>query len=58
MSNQIDQPFFSNKNLSWLLIIGVILVGANLRVPLTSAGALVSFIVHRVMYEVMKSPLY
>ena len=44
MSNQIDQPFFSNKNLSWLLIIGVILVGANLRVPLTSAGALVSFI--------------
>lgn len=40
----MEQPFFSNKNLRWLLIIGVILVGANLRVPLTSAGALVSFI--------------
>lgn len=28
----------------WLLLIGVILVGANLRVPLTSVGALISFI--------------
>jgi Cyanate permease len=34
----------NSRNLKWLLIIGVILVGANLRVPLTSAGALVSFI--------------
>lgn len=33
----------STKN-SWLLLIGVILVGANLRVPLTSVGALISFI--------------
>ena len=44
MNNQIDQNIMSNKKLRWLLIIGVILVGANLRVPLTSAGALVSFI--------------
>ncbi len=28
----------------WLLLIGVILVGSNLRVPLTSVGALISFI--------------
>lgn len=28
----------------WLLLIGVILVGANLRVPITSVGALISFI--------------
>ena len=33
----------STKN-SWLLLIGVILVGTNLRVPLTSVGALISFI--------------
>lgn len=44
MDNRIDQSFLNSKNLRWLLIIGVILVGANLRVPLTSAGALVSFI--------------
>lgn len=44
MNNHIDQNIISNKKLRWLLIIGVILVGANLRVPLTSAGALVSFI--------------
>lgn len=44
MNNQIDQNIMNNKKLRWLLIIGVILVGANLRVPLTSAGALVSFI--------------
>lgn len=29
---------------SWLLLVGVILVGTNLRVPLTSVGALISFI--------------
>lgn len=28
----------------WLLLIGVILVGSNLRVPITSVGALISFI--------------
>lgn len=28
----------------WLLLIGVILVGANLRVPITSVGALITFI--------------
>lgn len=28
----------------WLLLIGVILVGTNLRVPITSVGALISFI--------------
>ena len=44
MNNQIEQNIMNNKKLRWLLIIGVILVGANLRVPLTSAGALVSFI--------------
>lgn len=44
MNNTIDQPLLNSRNLRWLLIIGVILVGANLRVPLTSAGALVSFI--------------
>jgi Cyanate permease len=44
LNNRIDQPLLNSRNLKWLLIIGVILVGANLRVPLTSAGALVSFI--------------
>ncbi|MBF0753543.1 MFS transporter [Jeotgalicoccus nanhaiensis] len=44
LNNRIDQPLLNSRNLRWLLIIGVILVGANLRVPLTSAGALVSFI--------------
>src|SRR5690625_26161 len=34
----------STKKGSWLLLIGVILVGSNLRVPLTSVGALISFI--------------
>lgn len=29
---------------SWLLLIGIILVGTNLRVPITSVGALISFI--------------
>ncbi|MEJ8777860.1 CynX/NimT family MFS transporter [Pseudogracilibacillus sp. ICA-222130] len=29
---------------AWLLLIGVMLVGTNLRVPLTSAGALITFI--------------
>jgi len=34
----------NNSKASWLLLIGVILVSTNLRVPLTSAGALISFI--------------
>ncbi|MEN1967068.1 MFS transporter [Lentibacillus sp. N15] len=29
---------------SWLLFIGIILIGSNLRVPLTSVGSLISFI--------------
>src|SRR5690625_904235 len=33
-----------NSKAGWLLLIGVILVGTNLRVPLTSVGALISFI--------------
>ncbi|CEA02553.1 putative transporter YycB [Jeotgalicoccus saudimassiliensis] len=44
MDNRIDQSLLNSKHLRWLLITGVILVGANLRIPLTSAGALVSFI--------------
>lgn len=34
----------NNSKASWLLLIGVILVSTNLRVPLTSVGALISFI--------------
>lgn len=34
----------STANTNWLLLIGVILVATNLRVPLTSVGALISFI--------------
>lgn len=34
----------NNRKASWLLLIGIILIGANLRVPLTSVGALISFI--------------
>ena len=44
MNNQMDPSLSNNNNIKWLLIIGVILIGANLRVPLTSAGSLVSFI--------------
>lgn len=40
MNDQLKE----NKKIIWLLTIGVILVAANLRAPLTSAGALVSFI--------------
>ena len=44
--NQEGIPTTLNKSTknSWLLLIGVILVGTNLRVPLTSVGALISFI--------------
>lgn len=42
------QPRIATENNStkagWLLLIGVILVGSNLRVPITSVGALISFI--------------
>lgn len=34
----------NNAKAGWLLLIGVILVGTNLRVPITSVGALISFI--------------
>lgn len=34
----------NNFNGQWLLLIGIILVGANLRAPLTSVGSLISFI--------------
>lgn len=34
----------NNFNGQWLLFIGIILVGANLRAPLTSVGSLISFI--------------
>lgn len=44
MNNNTIKPASLNTKYTWLLLIGVILVGANLRVPLTSAGALVSFI--------------
>lgn len=33
-----------NKKNSWLLLIGIILIGSNLRAPLTSVGSLISFI--------------
>ena len=42
MNKQLEQQ--NNKNLMVFLVIGVILVASNLRAPLTSAGALVSFI--------------
>ncbi len=38
---------YTNNNTtkaSWLLLIGVLLVGTNLRVPITSVGALITFI--------------
>lgn len=34
----------NHSKAGWLLLIGVVLVAANLRVPLTSVGALISFI--------------
>lgn len=34
----------NTEKIGWLLIIGVVLIGSNLRVPLTSVGALISFI--------------
>lgn len=33
-----------NKTASWALLIGIILIGSNLRAPLTSVGSLMSFI--------------
>lgn len=33
-----------NKRTNWLLLIGIILIGSNLRAPLTSVGSLISFI--------------
>lgn len=40
----ISSTLNKNTKNSWLLLIGIILVGSNLRVPLTSAGSLISFI--------------
>lgn len=34
----------SSHQTQWLLLLGIILVGANLRAPLTSVGSLISFI--------------
>ncbi len=33
-----------NKKVGWSLLIGIILIGSNLRAPLTSVGSLISFI--------------
>ncbi|HLQ96615.1 MAG TPA: MFS transporter [Pseudogracilibacillus sp.] len=44
MDKQLDRNAEKNKNAGWLLILGVVLVGANLRLPLTSIGALIPFI--------------
>lgn len=44
MNNNTLNIASNHKKYAWFLLIGVILVGANLRAPLTSAGALVSFI--------------
>ena len=44
MDNQLNKDKVTNKNAGWLLILGVVLVGANLRLPLTSIGALIPFI--------------
>src|SRR5699024_11556045 len=44
LDNQLNKDKVTNKNAGWLLILGVVLVGANLRLPLTSIGALIPFI--------------
>ncbi|GAB4074313.1 MFS transporter [Barrientosiimonas marina] len=44
MSKQTGALTNNTTKASWLLLIGVILVGSNLRVPITSVGSLVSFI--------------
>ncbi|UED78221.1 MFS transporter [Lysinibacillus sp. CD3-6] len=40
----ISSTLNKNTRNSWLLLIGIILVGSNLRVPLTSAGSLIPLI--------------
>src|SRR5690625_161236 len=40
----LDVASTERSKAGWLLLIGVLLVGSNLRVPLTSIGALISFI--------------
>src|SRR5690625_3055428 len=40
----IKIDIINDQKTSWLLLIGVVLVAANLRVPLTSIGAVISFI--------------
>lgn len=44
MGEKINTSRRINHSVNWLLLIGVILIGANLRVPITSVGALISFI--------------
>lgn len=39
-----NEHFIQKQQLNWLLIIGVILVGSNLRAPLTSVGSLIPYI--------------
>ena len=40
----MDKSFNIDKKMPWLLLIGVILVSTNLRVPLTAVGSLITFI--------------
>jgi len=42
-NTSVDQTKMSSLN-KWLLILGVILIAANLRAPLTSIGSLISYI--------------
>lgn len=43
-THSTNSPATTESKAGWLLLIGVILVATNLRVPLTSVGALISFI--------------
>lgn len=43
-STALDNYSKDSRNFHWLLLIGIVLVGANLRAPLTSVGSLVTFI--------------
>lgn len=44
MEGLADSNIKKQTGANWLLLIGVILVGSNLRVPLTSVGTLITFI--------------
>ena len=43
MSSKVDSKKKNNIK-TWLLIVGVLLISANLRAPLTSVGSVISFI--------------